>query len=77
MHTQCGVVYILVLVIDVRKFKIPSTPPTTTKSIRFPNDVIQEVEQAIQGKDCTFTAFVVEAVRVALDNLKEEETAQE
>ena len=77
MHTQCEAVYILVLVIDVRQFKIPSTPPTTTKSIRFPNDVIQEVERAIQGKDCTFTAFVVEAVRVALDNLKDEETDQE
>ena len=57
---------------DMKKFKIPNTPPTTTKSIRFPNDVIAEVEAAIQGKDCTFTAFVVEAVRVALENLKEE-----
>lgn len=56
----------------MRKFKIPSIPPTTTKSIRFPNDVLQEVEEAIQGKDCTFTAFVVEAVRVALENLKED-----
>lgn len=56
----------------MKKFKIPNTPPTTTKSIRFPNDVIAEVEAAIQGKDCTFTAFVVEAVRVALENLKEE-----
>lgn len=56
----------------MRKFKIPSIPPTTTKSIRFPNDVIGEVEDAIQGKDCTFTAFVVEAVRVALENLKDD-----
>ena len=53
-------------------FKIPKIPPTTSKSIRFPNDVIEEVENAIQGKDCTFTAFVVEATRVALENLKEE-----
>ena len=53
------------------KFKIPSIPPTTNKSIRFPNDVIEQVEKAIQGKDCTFTAFVVEAVRVALKNLEE------
>lgn len=58
----------------MKKFKIPNVPPTTSKSIRFPNDVIEQVEQAIQGKDCTFTAFVVEAVRVALENLKEEET---
>ena len=57
----------------MRKFKIPHTPSSSTKSIRFPNDVIEEVEAAIRGKDCTFTAFVVEAVRVALENLKEEE----
>lgn len=55
------------------KFKIPNIPATTSKSIRFPNDVIDEVENAIRGKNCTFTAFVVEATRVALENLKEEE----
>ena len=49
-----------------------SIPPTTTKSIRFPNNVIEGVEEAIKGKDCTFTAFVVEAVRVALENIKED-----
>lgn len=49
------------------KFKIPSIPPTTTKSIRFPNDVISAVEKAIEGKNCTFSAFVVESVRVALE----------
>ena len=57
----------------MRKFHIPKIPPTTSKSIRFPNDLIEEVEAAIRGKDCTFTAFVVEAVRVALENLREEE----
>ena len=57
----------------MRKFKVPSVPPTTNKSIRFPNDVIDAVEAAIRGKECTFTAFVVEAVRVALENLQEEE----
>ena len=58
----------------MRKFKIPKIPPTTNKSIRFPNDVIEDVENAIRGKDCTFTAFVVEATRVALENLKEAES---
>ena len=57
----------------MREFKIPIIPQTTNKSIRFPNDVIIAVETAIQGVDCTFTAFVVEAVRVALDNIKSEE----
>lgn len=56
----------------MRKFKIPSVPPTTNKCVRFPNDVLEQVDEAIQGTDCTFTAFVVEAVRVALENLKEE-----
>ena len=55
----------------MKKFKIPSVPSTTNKCIRFPNNVIENVEKAIQGKDCTFTAFVVEAVKVALENLDE------
>ena len=55
------------------KFKIPSMPATTNKSIRFPNDVIEQVENAIVGKDCTFSAFVIEAVRRALKDLQEEE----
>ncbi|MBQ9980912.1 MAG: hypothetical protein IJP23_07685 [Oscillospiraceae bacterium] len=53
------------------KFKIPSTPPTTNKTIRFPNDVIEKVEQEIQGKECTFSAFVIAAVRAALESLEE------
>lgn len=52
-------------------FKIPSTPPTTNKTIRFPNDVVEAVEQAIQGKDCTFSAFVIAAVRAALEDLSQ------
>lgn len=61
----------------MRKFRIPKIPQTTNKSIRFPNDVIEEVEKALVGTDCTFSAFVVEAVRVALDNLKEDEENNE
>lgn len=57
----------------MKKFKIPSIPPTTNKCIRFPNNIIEEVEEAIKGKDCTFTAFVVEAVKVAIENLKEDD----
>lgn len=56
----------------MKKFKIPSIPPTTNKCIRFPNNIIDDVENAIKGKNCTFTAFVVEAVRIALENLEEE-----
>ena len=55
------------------KFKIPKTPSSTNKSIRFPNDLIERVEDAIRGQDCTSSAFVVEAVRVALENLQDDE----
>ena len=54
------------------KFKIPVMPQSNNKTIRFPNDVIEDVEKAICGKDCTFSAFVIAAVRAALDDLKEE-----
>lgn len=50
-------------------FRIPSIPSTTNKTIRFPNDVIDAVEQAIQGRDCTFSAFVIAAVRAALETI--------
>ena len=53
------------------RFQIPATPPTVNKTIRFPSDVVEEVEQAIQGKNCTFSAFVIAAVRAALEDIKE------
>ena len=53
------------------KFTMPSIPPTTNKTIRFPNDVVEGVEQAIQGKNCTFSAFVIAAVRAALEDLED------
>ncbi len=53
------------------KFQIPSTPSTTNKTIRFPNDVIEKVEKAIEGKECTFSAFVIAAVKLALEEIEE------
>ena len=45
-------------------FQIPRTPHTTNKTIA-------DVEAAIAGKDCTFSAFVIAAVRSALAQLAE------
>lgn len=53
------------------RFQIPRIPATTNKSIRFLNDLIDQVENAIVGKECTFSAFVIEAVRMALRDLDE------
>ena len=61
----------------VREFRnpnrIPKAPTSTNKSVRLPNEVIEQVETAIRDTDCTFSAFVVEAVRVALENLEEQQ----
>lgn len=38
-------------------FKIPSIPPTTNKTIRFPNDLIERVESLIQGKRLYLFSF--------------------
>ena len=56
---------------EMGKFKIPVIPDTTTKSIRFPNDLIAEVEKAITGKNSTFSAFVIAATRAALGDYNE------
>ena len=53
------------------KFQIPRVPGTTNKTIRFPNDVIEQVEAEIVGTGCTFSAFVIAAVKAALDVLHE------
>ena len=55
------------------KFKIPKTPTTTNKTIRFPDDVVKQVEASIVGQDCTISAFVIAAVRMALKDLEEQE----
>ena len=54
----------------VKKFKIPYIPMTVNKCIRFPVNIVEEVEKAIRGKDCTFTAFVIESVKMALKSIK-------
>lgn len=54
------------------KFKIPAIPHTTPKCIRFPDELIAEVEDVITERNCTFTAFVLESVRFCLADLKDE-----
>ena len=51
------------------RFKIPENPPTINKTIRFPSDAVESVENAMKGKECTFSAFVIAAVRAALEDL--------
>lgn len=53
-------------------FKIPSIPPTTQKAIRFPNNLIDDIEEILIGRDCSFSAFVIEATRVAVEEVKKQ-----
>lgn len=43
------------------------------KTIRFPSYLIDNIEKAIQGKNITFSKFVICACKYALDNLEEDE----
>lgn len=53
------------------KFEIPKKPLTTSKTIRLPNDLIEDIEEVIKGKNCTFSAFVIEALKMALESIEE------
>lgn len=55
----------------MNSFKIPIIPQTTQRTIRFPNDLIDDIEEVIKGKDTTFSAFIVAAARHTMDELKE------
>lgn len=56
----------------MKQFILPRIPQSTNKTIRFPNDVLEEAERYLCGKDSTFSAFVIACVRYALKNLPEE-----
>lgn len=56
---------------------MPAIPSTTQKSVRFPNDIIDQIEEAIRGTNVSFSAFVIEATRVALENLQEDAEAED
>lgn len=55
-------------------FKIkPDRKETENKTIRFPIELIQKIENALVGKNATFSAFVIQACEYALDNMEVEE----
>lgn len=46
---------------------------TTSKTIRFPNDMIDEIKEVTRGTNVDFSKFVIAATRAALDDLKEKD----
>lgn len=42
---------------------------TENKTIRFPVELIGEIEKAIEKHDVTFSGFVIQACKYALENM--------
>lgn len=47
----------------------PDKKETENKTIRFPLPLIDEIENVIKANNVTFSGFVLQACRYALDNL--------
>ncbi len=43
------------------------------KTIRFPIDLIDEINQALMGKEVSFSSFVIQACEYALKNMDKPE----
>lgn len=48
----------------------PDKKETENKTIRFPLPLIEEIENAIEGNNVTFSGFVIQACEYALANLE-------
>lgn len=49
----------------------PNRKESENKTIRFPIELIDRINDAIKGKDVSFSNFVIQAVEYALDNISE------
>ena len=45
---------------------------TENKTVRFPIELIQRINKAIENKNFTFSSFVIQACKYALDNMEED-----
>lgn len=49
----------------------PYKKETENKTIRFPIPLIDKIENAIRGKEITFSRFVIQACEYVLENMKD------
>ena len=49
----------------------PDKKQTENKTIRFPLELIEEIENAIQNQHVTFSRFVIQACQYSLENMEE------
>ena len=48
----------------------PDRKETENKTVRFPVELVEKINEAIQGKDVTFSGFVLQACEYALENME-------
>ncbi|MCI8338374.1 MAG: hypothetical protein HFH62_06795 [Lachnospiraceae bacterium] len=48
----------------------PNKKESENKTIRFPLELINQINQAIEGNDISFSNFVIQACQYALDNME-------
>lgn len=46
---------------------------TENKTIRFPVSLIDKIESILAGTELTFSSFVIQACKFAIENIEEEE----
>lgn len=55
----------------------PDKKESENKTIRFPLSLLNNIENAISGKNVTFSGFVIQACEYALDNMEKERDIQD
>lgn len=50
----------------------PNKKESENKTIRFPLELINQINQAIEGNDVSFSNFVIQACQYALDNMEKD-----
>lgn len=70
LNENCIKVY---LEVGMEKFVLQKKKKETeNKTIRFPVELISEIEEFLVGTDETFSSFVIQACQYALDNREKE-----
>lgn len=50
----------------------PNKKESENKTIRFPLELINEINRTIEGNDVSFSNFVIQACQYALDNMEKD-----
>lgn len=58
-------------------FQLKPKKQTENKTIRFPEELVTDIEKYIQNKDVTFSHFVIQACEYALENAEDDESNED